>query len=1312
MASSGTGSSRKTSSQGNARRSGSAASSRGRSSGSSGAKKGASASRRTAAENKSRPAASSRSSARGRVMNIDDRSDLHEDLILILLLAGMAFVFLSNFGILGIVGKTVSSVMFGLFGFPAWIMPFFVFFAFAFYYSNRGSMKAQRRLISAVILLVCFGIICELISGNLSDHPLYSVKDIYSRCSETRLGGGAIAGSLCFLLYHFMKQVGTILVVIVIVLLCVIVLTDQSLVELIRDKSEDLRESTLARREARDYYRSYYGGEEEEEEEPDPEEEMARRQERARLSYEERMARREALRQREEEEEARRLEERDRRIRQREEQRRLRAEEQARREEERRLAIEERDRIAREKEEQRLAEAQRIREEREERENEEVLQKVPVYSGSLEATTIVPPGTADQESTEQPAPYPEEDYAEYYGEDSSADGAGEAGTADGSDSETVQDYGMAASATGDMPSGTEETGTDSRPGRLYSIGGDLHEITVDSADYRSISVIADASRPDPEEQRYSGIGIPMPAQSSPNFTSDEFAERIFRESVRGTLEHDQQVNVEPLPVHAANEAIHVTGPAKEHPSLNTGGMDPVMSAARTDTLSAASVRPDEAAEKNDIPLQPEESGSSFRSANVIPFPGRRTPVRYSAELTEILPEDPGMESSTPDPGMEEADFFGGGTAEEIIPAGDVLSAGDVFSAEEELPPEEEYVPVSVPEETVPRTPRTGYGEGFTPEMPSEPSPSEGSPEEEIRPAMDKSAARPEAPAPAASHTVRTEILPGSLFAVNPLSAAPAGETAADTADNHAEEAAEIIVDREQKEDYVAPISGTVAVTVKEPEKPKVKPYIYPTLDLLTPGEPVNNAESDKELQETAYRLQTTLKTFGVDVTIPQVSQGPAVTRYELLPAQGVKVSKIVALQDDIKLNLAATDIRIEAPIPGKQAIGIEVPNRKVSTVALRDLLSSPEFIDSKARIAFAVGKDIGGNTIVTDITKMPHMLIAGSTGSGKSVCINTLIMSILYRCDPEDVRMIMIDPKVVELSVYNDIPHLLLPVVTDPKKAASALQWAVAEMSDRYRRFADAQVRDLKGYNEKARTGKDPDMTVIPQIVIIVDELADLMMVSANEVEEAICRLAQLARAAGIHLIIATQRPSVDVITGLIKANMPSRVAFAVSSGVDSRTILDMNGAEKLLGKGDMLFYPQGYPKPARIQGAFVSDEDVADVVSFIKMNNPLPDGHDELRKKIDSMAAGGQGAGIADSLGGGSDNDEYFVEAGYALIEKDKASIGMLQRLFKIGFNRAARIMDQLCDAGVVSEEEGTKPRRILMSKSDFEAYIEENNI
>ncbi len=513
--------------------------------------------------------------------------------------------------------------------------------------------------------------------------------------------------------------------------------------------------------------------------------------------------------------------------------------------------------------------------------------------------------------------------------------------------------------------------------------------------------------------------------------------------------------------------------------------------------------------------------------------------------------------------------------------------------------------------------------------------------------------------------------------------------------------------REEQEQAV----DSVAEEIKQNESVEKAEYVFPPLDLLKKPSGVSGGNTNDEVAETARKLQDTLHSFGVNVTVTNVSCGPAVTRYELQPEQGVKVSKIVNLADDIKLNLAAEDIRIEAPIPGKAAVGIEVPNKENSAVYLRELLESDEFQNAKSNLSFAVGKDIAGKTVVTDIAKMPHLLIAGATGSGKSVCINTLIMSIIYKADPEDVKLIMIDPKVVELSVYNGIPHLFIPVVTDPKKASGALNWGVAEMTKRYELFAQTGVRDLKGYNAKVEALDDVDAPdkpkKLPQIVIIVDELADLMMVAPGEVEDAICRLAQLARAAGIHLIIATQRPSVNVITGLIKANMPSRIAFSVTSGVDSRTILDMTGAEKLLGKGDMLFYPQGYSKPVRVQGSFVSDAEVSKVTEFLTQKNDMTAYHRQMEARMNTVA---QSSPSSMGAAGGSELDSNFVQAGKFIIEKDKASIGMLQRVFKIGFNRAARIMDQLSEAGVVGPEEGTKPRKVLMSMEEFEQYIDEN--
>lgn len=494
--------------------------------------------------------------------------------------------------------------------------------------------------------------------------------------------------------------------------------------------------------------------------------------------------------------------------------------------------------------------------------------------------------------------------------------------------------------------------------------------------------------------------------------------------------------------------------------------------------------------------------------------------------------------------------------------------------------------------------------------------------------------------------------------------------------------------------------------VPDRKKAEGKNYIFPPVTLLIKEQQTQSSGYEQYLKETALKLQQTLESFGVNVTITDISCGPSVTRYEMFPEQGTKVSKILSLTDDIKLNLAASDIRIEAPIPGKAAIGIEIPNKHNQTVHFRDLIESSTFEKFKSRLAFAVGKDIGGKTVVTDLAKMPHLLIAGATGSGKSVCINTLIMSILYKASPEEVKLIMVDPKMVELSIYNGIPHLLIPVVTDPKKASGALNWAVAEMTNRYKKFTETGVRNIEGYNKKVKelqkSGEiDPEtIKKMPQIVIIIDELADLMMVAPGEVEDAIVRLSQLARAAGIHLVIATQRPSVNVITGLIKANVPSRIAFSVSSGVDSRTIIDMNGAEKLLGKGDMLFYPAGYSKPVRVQGAFISDSEISDVVEFLKENEDVAVYDTEVTEKIESKL---NSAAIS------QEKDEYFEAAARFVIEKDKASIGMIQRMFKVGFNRAARIVDQLADAGIVGPEEGTKPRKVLMSSEQLEAYFEE---
>lgn len=504
----------------------------------------------------------------------------------------------------------------------------------------------------------------------------------------------------------------------------------------------------------------------------------------------------------------------------------------------------------------------------------------------------------------------------------------------------------------------------------------------------------------------------------------------------------------------------------------------------------------------------------------------------------------------------------------------------------------------------------------------------------------------------------------------------------------------------------------VEETINKSENNSASGYVPPDINILHKGDANAVGNTKAQLKETAEKLEKTMQIFGVKAKVTDYCCGPTVTRYEVQPELGVKVSKIVNLADDIKFALAATDVRIEAPIPGKSAVGIEVPNAQNVTVPFRDLVESQEFKSKKSPITFALGRDIAGQVVVADLAKMPHLMIAGSTGSGKSVCINTIITSILYKAGPDEVKLIMIDPKVVELSVYNGIPHLLIPVVTDPKKAAGALNWAVQEMGDRYQKFADANVREINGYNEKIEKMEVPEGQERPKkmerIVVIVDELADLMMVASKDVETAICRLAQLARAAGIHLIIATQRPSADVITGIIRANMPSRIAFAVSTATDSRIILDQAGADRLLGKGDMLFNPQGAPTPQRIQGAFISDNEIAAIIDDVKEKNGESASNEAIQNAVNSAQVSSQTVSISD---GDSDDgrDALFTDAAKIIVDKEKASIGMLQRYLKVGFNRAARIMDQLEEAGIVGPEEGTKPRTVLVTTEELSSIIDE---
>ena len=964
---------------------------------------------RSSSNNKSKTSKTNSKSRSQQTIRTEEESAITNEIILIGVFALSILLFLCNFGIIGPVGNAVSHVMFGIFGMMAYVVPVLIFLGIAFGISNKGNMFAAFKIAAAVLLILLIGVVLELIGGQVPSMEKYSVELLYTVSADSKAGGGVLAGSLAYLLNHFMGMVGAVLLVIVLAIICLVVITEKSFVSGVRVGGRKVYES--AREETR--------------------------------------VRKERAQKRKEELEARR-----------EEEYRLREEEKARKDAEKILRMDKR------------------------------------VSGVMIDTTL----------------------------------AGQSG-------------GQAE----ELPARTRN---------------DIHEITVE----------------------------------------DLAAEK--KEAVKVAPKADNIIDFDRIQIHTASQMT-----LEENDKFGEGM--PAETAPEPDPLA-----------------------QTYRDSDVF------------SDMKEVSP----IHITVKPAGEARSTIFDAPLPDKEKPAG-----GELY----DQVPEQEILPWEEPDSGEPLL------------------------QEAMAPAAGME--RPKASLPEGRDRFAGGKAPGVYD-----TGKPAGQAA---------------MDEMRKE-------GAAAVTHTEAPK-KERPYHFPPLSLLQKPGSKNTGDGVKELKNTAAKLQQTLATFGVKVTITDISQGPSVTRYELQPEQGVKVSKILGLADDIKLNLAAMDIRIEAPIPGKAAIGIEVPNKENTMVALRELMESKEFRDFPSKLSFAVGKDIGGKVVVSDIAKMPHMLIAGSTGSGKSVCINTLIMSILYKARPDEVKLILVDPKVVELSVYNGIPHLLIPVVTDPKQASAALHWGVAEMTDRYQKFADHNVRDLKGYNKKVeeqRAKGDPTAPdKLPQIVIIVDELADLMMVSPGEVEESICRLAQLARAAGIHLIIATQRPSVDVITGLIKANMPSRVAFAVSSGVDSRTILDMNGAEKLLGKGDMLFYPQGYSKPARIQGAFVSDGEVSDVVDFLK-NQVIGNVYDDqIVEKVKTMESAGGGAGGA-SGGGGPERDAYFEEAGKFIIDKDKASIGMLQRVFKIGFNRAARIMDQLAEAGVVGEEEGTKPRKVLMSPEQFEQYIEES--
>ncbi len=977
---------------------------------------------------------------------------LFHEIGLIVLFVAMVILFCCNFGLIGPAGDAVSGFLFGLFGFTAYIVPILLFLAAAFWFANEGNGNALRKLIAGIVLFFMLGVVCDLIAKGAASLEKYDFVAIYENSRVGKSGGGILAGSLSFLLQHYLETIGAVLVVLLCCVVCLILLTEKSLLSSMKKSGSRMRE--LSREEAR------------------------RRREMNQMRHREQ----EEVRARKEEERARR-----------DAKRRLRAEE---------------------------------------KENEKILRMEKKVSGVMLDTALARP---------------------------------EEGSHRDDIHEIVLDGQEEVLPGMDMEEGDylEEPGEPAFGFERIQIRS-VHQVSVDPGMATEPEMLDPMAFPGPEP--YDGTGdfvdADMYADMDGTMEADGFAD--------GGISVDQGIFLDP------------------DMYMNTGIPAQTDGPAEADIANGSGAYVDAFYDQEEVGLSDPESAGVYGEE--------------SSRDPEQFPEPDALPSAGIPPVEDAIDLTG--QAIRIHKEGSSEPAG--------------------------KTERCGH-----------PAVGNG----QVEGTQEKVGSTPE------------QSMSG----------------------------------------------GNGQGVVKKPME-----YRLPPLSRLQKGEPVA-ADTTRELKETAMRLQQTLATFGVRVTITDISQGPSVTRYELQPEQGVKVSKIVGLTDDIKLNLAATDIRIEAPIPGKAAIGIEVPNKETMMVALRDLLESPEFQNFPSNIAFAVGKDIAGKVVVTDIAKMPHMLIAGATGSGKSVCINTLIMSILYKAHPDDVKLIMVDPKVVELSIYNGIPHLLVPVVTDPKKASAALHWGVSEMEERYRKFADFNVRDLKGYNKKVESmggsGDGQAPAKMPQIVIIVDELADLMMVCPGEVEESICRLAQLARAAGIHLIIATQRPSVDVITGLIKANMPSRVAFSVSSGVDSRTILDMNGAEKLLGKGDMLFYPQGFSKPARVQGAFVSDMEVSDVVDFLKnqtLGNTYAEDVEEKIQHMDTSAG-------SFSAGGGSELDDLFEKAGRFIIDKDKASIGMLQRVLKVGFNRAARIMDQLCDLGVVGEEEGTKPRKILMSPEQFEQLLEE---
>ncbi|MDO5455584.1 MAG: DNA translocase FtsK 4TM domain-containing protein [Eubacteriales bacterium] len=1100
--------------------------------------------------------------------------EIRRDIRLLILLGAMVFVMVSELGYGGVVGRYISGFMFGVFGLTAYAVPAFVLLLVIFVISNLGRRTLPARVFAMVILLITAGAGIELFTGEAAAAKEYSAAGIYLRCSAGKGGGGLLGGSMAYGMYHLLRTAGSVLLLLLIAIICILVLTQKSPVSSVRRARENrIRRGEPSLMEKR-------------------RERAARRREEARERRE--YAREELLRQQEEREQLLEKEKEDRRI------RRERAEAAlsdpgnldlnkvkpaAESEEEEDFGLDEGSTLFRRKEGGRT----RLR---------------PAGTGALPGAaqdgSVLTKGTSSSSAAGIAAAASKAAAGGYAG--AAAGSAAAAGMEIAGGTIGIGAAKAAAGASEMTVSG--ERGTAPRGRRNSSVDFDLFSDTQEEG--------GDVRRSGQEREQ------------KPSFFENV---RISIAPVRRGEEPQEEQEEEERILRPDANTVRV-----ESPGLITGGG--LFENDLTGGNATMKVFASSDGEAEDIRPQ---------------FPFREDESEF--DVKRVYDEGSRQETGAAPVSYDDA------------PAYDIADAGGMstFRAQEIR----RGKPAAADSEA---------------QFRAEPAESAGAEESTGK----RSSLTQEAKSPAVGTVPAAEDVPIDEEALSGIE-----------------------VHRDRGGEGRAHAAAT-AVSGRG-GKAMNREYVYPHYGLMLKGNKEDSEETDRELKETAYRLQDTLRTFGVNVTITDISKGPSVTRYELLPEQGVKVSKIVSLADDIKLSLAAMDIRIEAPIPGKRAIGIEVPNKHPSVVALRDILESREFRNAKSKLAFAVGKDLSGKTIVTDIARMPHMLIAGATGSGKSVCINTIIMSLLFKASPAEVQLIMVDPKVVELSVYNGIPHLMIPVVTDAKKASAALGWATAEMDRRYKLFAAAGVRDLNGYNEMVRRKgdmADEDEKILSRIVVIVDELADLMMVAKNDVEASICRLAQLARAAGIHLIIATQRPSVDVITGLIKANMPSRLAFAVASQVDSRTILDMAGAEKLIGKGDMLFYPQSYPKPARLQGAFVSDEEVQNVVDFIRSNNAMDGSRiKDLDSVIDTMASAETVAGEVQSDTG---YDEHFVEAGRFIIDKNKASIGMLQRVFKIGFNRAARIMDQLAEAGVVSEENGTRARQVLMSMPQFEEYIQ----